>query len=146
MEPGTGEEIKPMNHDQASNVQVIRDYLAAVEGAATGDALARFYTEDAIQIEMPNRLNPSGGRSDLATLLARAERVPSLLRSQRYEIHAIVAQDDCVAVEATWTAELAVPFGTLEAGGSMKARFAIFFELRAGRIQRQRNYDCFEPW
>ena len=25
-------------------------------------------------------------------------------------------------------------------------RFAIFFEFREGKIARQRNYDCFDPW
>jgi hypothetical protein len=24
--------------------------------------------------------------------------------------------------------------------------FAVFLEFRDGRIARQRNYDCFEPW
>jgi ketosteroid isomerase-like protein len=28
----------------------------------------------------------------------------------------------------------------------MRARFAAFIEFRDGRIVRQRNYDCFEPW
>jgi len=27
----------------------------------------------------------------------------------------------------------------------MKARIAIFLEMRGGKILRQRNYDCFEP-
>ena len=26
------------------------------------------------------------------------------------------------------------------------ARFAIFLDFRDGRIVRQRNYDCFDPW
>jgi hypothetical protein len=41
---------------------------------------------------------------------------------------------------------LAVPLGELAAGASMRAHFAMFFELEDGRIRRQRNYDCFEPW
>jgi ketosteroid isomerase-like protein len=131
---------------EAQNLETIRAYLAALEAFATGGALARFFTPDAEQIEFPNRLNPNGGRSDLSKLVQRAASVPSLLRQQRYEILSEIAQGSRVAIEATWTAVLAVPFGTVEAGASMKAHFAIFFELRDGRIHVQRNYDCFEPW
>ena len=135
-----------MSSPQETSAQFIKDYLVALERAATGDALARFFTEDAEQIELPNRLNPKGGHSNLAQLLKRAEMVPSLLQKQHYEIHSILVQGNTVAVEATWTATLAVPLVTLSAGSTMKAHFAMFFEFRDGRIYRQRNYDCFEPW
>jgi ketosteroid isomerase-like protein len=130
-----------MNHDA-----LVRDYLAALVDAAQGDALARFFTPDAEQIELPNRLNPNGGRSDLAQLLERARRVPDLLASQRYDIVSILVEGDRAAVEATWHGTLKVPLGTLPAGSTMTAHFAMFFEFADGRIRRQRNYDCFEPW
>ncbi|MGE3242065.1 MAG: nuclear transport factor 2 family protein [Pirellulales bacterium] len=129
-----------------ANRQLIEDYLRAIESGATGEALARFYTEDAEQIEWPNRLNPAGGRSDLARLLKRAESASSLIKDQRYELHSLLAQEDQVAVEATWTGVLIVPLETLPAGSALKAHFAMFFDLREGQIYRQRNYDCFEPW
>jgi ketosteroid isomerase-like protein len=131
---------------EAENLRVVREYIAAVESAATGDALARFYTPDALQIELPSRLNPNGGQSDLATLLKRAQQVPPLLKSQTYTVHSELAQGSVVAIEATWEGVLAIPFGSVPAGASMRAHFAIFFELRDGKIHRQRNYDCFEPW
>ncbi len=54
--------------------QLIRDYLAALAAGAVGPDLAQFFTPDAVQIEYPNRLNATGGRSDLTTILARAEQ------------------------------------------------------------------------
>jgi hypothetical protein len=27
-----------------------------------------------------------------------------------------------------------------------RARFAMFFEFKGGRIWHVRNYECFEPW
>jgi ketosteroid isomerase-like protein len=139
--------IEPqMDSGSTHQLQFIRAYLAAVEAGAPREALARFYTEDAEQIEFPNRLKPDGGRSGVPELLRRAERVPALLRRQHFEIHSMLAHGDVVAVEATWTGVLAVPMQALAAGDTMKAHFAIFFELRDGRIYRQRNYDCFEPW
>jgi hypothetical protein len=41
---------------------------------------------------------------------------------------------------------LLVPLATLQAGATMNAHFAMFFEFENGRIRVQRNYDCFEPW
>lgn len=135
-----------MSAPEQENLLLVRDYLKALESAATGDALARFFSPDAVQIELPNRLNPNGGRSDLATLLRRAELVPTLLRSQNYEVVSELAVGGLVAVEATWRAVLATAFGSVAAGTEMKAHFAMFFEIEGGRIKSQRNYDCFEPW
>jgi len=135
-----------MTDVERANLELVRDYLRALEAAATGEALARFFAADVVQIELPNRLHPSGGRSDLARLLERAERVPDLLRAQRYEVRSELASGARVVVEAVWTGVLAVPFGAVPAGTEMKAHFAMFFEIAEGRITVQRNYDCFEPW
>lgn len=135
-----------MTETEASNNEVVRSYLAAIESGATREALARYFTPDAIQVELPNRLNPRGGQSDLTTILARAEQGTKLLKSQRFEVQSMIAQGSRVAVEALWTGTLAVPLGTLGEGATLRAHFAMFFELKNGRIQTQRNYDCFEPW
>jgi ketosteroid isomerase-like protein len=65
---------------------------------------------------------------------------------QSHTLINVVAAGNQVAVEARWTATLAVPFGNIPAGGEMRARFAIFLEFRDGLIVRQRNYDCFDPF
>lgn len=129
-----------------TNRRLIRDYLNALATGAIGDDLARFFTSDAAQIEYPNRLNPSGGRSDLPTILARAEHGRTLLTAQTYEITSETAEGDRLAVEAVWTGTLAVPLGALPAGATLRAQFSMHFELRDGRIAVQRNYDCFDPW
>jgi ketosteroid isomerase-like protein len=135
-----------MSARESENISVVRAYLAAVESGATGDDLAQFFTADAIQTELPNRLNPHGGQSNLSTILLRAEQGQRLLRAQRFEVRSELAHDAKVAVEALWTGTLAAPFGELTAGAAMRAHFAMFFELEDGRIKLQRNYDCFEPW
>jgi ketosteroid isomerase-like protein len=135
-----------MESTEAANLALVREYLTALERGVTGDALARFFTPDALQEELPNRLNPHGARSDLPTLLERAERGQHLLESQQYKIRSELAQGDAVAVEAEWSATLAMQVGTIPAGGQMRAFFAMFFKCSNGRIQRQRNYDCFEAW
>jgi len=126
--------------------RLVRDYLAAIEAGATGEALARFYTPDVEQEEFPNRLNPTGRRSDLAAMLAAADRGRQVLRKQAYEVHTVISEGDVVAVEVTWTGTLAVPLGSLAPGDDMRARFCMVLELEQGRIRRQRNYDCFDAF
>lgn len=135
-----------MTATEDSNLTLVRTYLHDLQNGVVGEALAKFFTPDALQIELPNKLNPHGGQSDLTTILNRAAVGQKLLTSQSYQILSEVAQGSRVAVEATWSAVLAVPFDSLPVGATMTAHFAMFFELRDGLICSQRNYDCFEPW
>jgi ketosteroid isomerase-like protein len=130
---------------ESDNLAVARRYLEAIERGDPGDSLA-FFAEDVVQEEFPNRLLPQGARRDLAGLREAARRGRQVMAAQRYEVLNAVAGEDQVALEVQWTGTLAVPFGSLPAGGQMRARFAIFLEFRGGKIVRQRNYDCFEPW
>ncbi|MCB0166295.1 MAG: nuclear transport factor 2 family protein [Anaerolineae bacterium] len=131
---------------QNDNILLVREYLQALADGEAGESLGRFFTEDAIQIELPNKLNPAGGRSDLATMKKRSEEGQHILKQQSYTVKSAVADGDQVAVEAEWVGVLAIPLGSLPVGYEMKAHFAMFFEFRNGRIAVQRNYDCFEPW
>jgi ketosteroid isomerase-like protein len=135
-----------MTEGAHTNVQLVRDYLAALQLGEVGDALARFFTADATQIELPNRLNPTGQRSDLPTILSRSIQGQHVLSAQTFDVENVVAQGEHVAVEARWVGVLAIAIGSLGAGSEMRAHFAMFFECRGGRICKQTNYDCFEPW
>jgi ketosteroid isomerase-like protein len=128
------------------HVATARRYLAALERGVTGADLAAFFTPDVVQEEFPNRLLPHGARRDLAAILAAAERGRHLMSAQRYDVLGVVASGSHVALEIHWTGTLAVPFGSVPAGGGLQARFALFLGFRDGRIAAQRNYDCFEPW
>ena len=129
-----------------THLDFIRRYLTAIEQGATGDALAAFYTPDAVQEEFPNRLMPNGARRDLAAILEGAVRGQKVLTAQTYEIVSAVESGDRVALELIWTGTLAVPIGSLPAGGQMRAHFAVFVDMREGRIASQRNYDCFDAF
>jgi ketosteroid isomerase-like protein len=129
-----------------SRTEIAKSYLAALEAGATGDALAAFFTDDVVQEEFPNRLLPGGARRDLAALLQGAESGQKVMRAQRFELLGAVECGDAVALEVQWTGTLAIPLGSLAAGGRMRARFAVFLEFRGDKIARQRNYDCFDAW
>jgi ketosteroid isomerase-like protein len=130
----------------ATRIDLVKSYLAALEAGATGPALARYYTDDVVQEELPNRLVPDGARRDLAALLLGAERGQKVMRQQTFELLGAVESGDTVALEVRWTGTLAVAIGTIPVGGQMRARFAVFLEFRGDKIARQRNYDCFDPW
>ena len=126
-------------------MQLAREYLESVGQADELDGL-RFFADDIVQVEFPNRLVPTGATRDLAALRDAAERGRKVMTAQRFEILNAIASGDQVAVEAQWTGTLAVPLGSIPVGGQMRARFAIFLTYRGGKIVRQHNYDCFDPW
>ena len=126
------------------NLALTREYVAALERGEAGESLMRFFTPDFQQIEYPNRLNTKGQQSDLISMVERSERGRKMMKSQRYEIENAVADGDSVAMEVRWTGILATPVAGLPE--EMRAHFAFFLDFRDGKIARQRNYDCFEPW
>jgi ketosteroid isomerase-like protein len=132
----------PKQEDQ--NRRLVRSYFQALGDGTAGDELSKFFTSDAVQFEFPNQLNQAGGRSDLAAILVRAEQGRKLMTRQSYEIQSVIAEGSRVAVEAIWTGVFAVPVGTLKPGSTMRAHFAVHFEMRDGLIAVQRNYDCFD--
>jgi ketosteroid isomerase-like protein len=134
-----------MSNEQA-NLDAARRYLAAIEHGTTGPALAEFFTPDVVHEEMPNRLAPNGARQGLDGILEAATRGQQVVSAQRYEVRSETASDERVVMEVIWTGTLAEPIGTLPAGGTMRAQFAVFLDFRDGKIAAQRNYDCFEPW
>jgi ketosteroid isomerase-like protein len=131
---------------QKSSLDLAKDYIAAVERGAVGAELAAFFAPDVQQREFPNRLVPNGSRTDLAGMLAAAERGQSAVRDQRYSVTHAVENGAEVALEVEWSAQLLKPVGALQAGATMKAYYALFITFRADRIVSVRNYDCFEPF
>jgi ketosteroid isomerase-like protein len=131
---------------EQQNLETAFAYLRAVEGGATGEALARWFTPDVVQEEFPNRLVPTGARRGLRELLEGAERGQQVLSAQSYEVLTSMAGGERVALEVQWTGTLAIPLGSLAAGDAMRARFGVFLDFRDGRIAAQRNYDCFDPF
>jgi predicted ester cyclase len=65
---------------------------------------------------------------------------------QRYEILSLLEQDDKVAVQAVFSATFKIDLPGLPKGREMTAHLGVFFVMRDGKIARQENYDCFEPW
>ncbi|MFL5463898.1 MAG: nuclear transport factor 2 family protein [Gemmatimonadaceae bacterium] len=128
------------------NLAIARRYLEALESGADGATLAEYFTKDAVQEEFPNRLSPIGVHRDLKAILDAARKGKQRVRAQKFEILSSVADGDNVALEVFWSGLLAAPVDTLPADSEMRAHLSIFLEFRDGKICRQHNYDCFDPW
>ena len=134
----------PPSNEEAKNLDLVRRYFEAL---SRGDDLAEtFYAPDVIQDEFPNRLMPNGARRDLAAIKDAGERGKRTMSSQEFRVLNAFASGNQVVAEALWSGTVRDDIGPLAAGAVMRARFAIFFEFREGRIVAQRNYDCFDPW
>ena len=123
-----------------------RAYLAALERDVDAATLREFFTPDVTQIEHPNRLVPGGAIRILDDLLTAAERGRAAVAGQRFDVQHAIVQGDTVAMEIEWSAVLRVAIGSLAAGDSMHAWFAVFLTYRDGKICHQRNYDCFKEF
>jgi ketosteroid isomerase-like protein len=128
------------------NLETVRAYFSAIERGVAADTLDQFYAPDVVQEEFPNRLMPNGVRRDLQAMRDAAVRGRALMRAQRFELLSIMARDGTVVVEALWTGTVSAAAGPFDENTVLRARFAMFFEFRDGRIVAQRNYDCFDPW
>jgi ketosteroid isomerase-like protein len=128
------------------NLAIARRYLEALESGAEGSALAEFFTKDVVQEEFPNRLAPIGAHRDLSALLEAAKKGKKTLRAQKYDILNSIVDGDSVALEIVWRGYLAQQVDTLPPDSEMRAHLSVWLEFRDGKIARQHNYDCFDPW
>jgi len=135
-----------MTMTATDNLAIARKYLEALEHGAEGGVLAEFFTEDVVQEEFPNRLSPIGVHRDLNAIRDAARKGKKTLRAQKFDVRNSIVDGDNVALEVVWSGLLAVPVDTLPADTEMRAHLSIWLEFRDGKISRQHNYDCFDPW
>jgi len=130
---------------EVNNLETARRYLKAIEEGDLEFVVALF-TPDAVVKQLPNRIYPNGSSAGVAQIAAAFEKGRKLFSRQTYAITSEASNGDTVVLEVLWTGQLAIPFGSIAAGGEMRAHSAMFMEFRDGNIVAQRNYDCFDPW
>jgi ketosteroid isomerase-like protein len=135
-----------MASDDADNLAIARAYIAALSSGAGADEIEQFYAADIVQEEFPNKLLPNGATRDREALRQARIRGKALLSAETFELLGALASGDQVAMELHWTGTVGIDAAPFKAGQTLRARFAIFLQFRDGRIVRQHNYDCFEPW
>ena len=124
---------------------MVLEFLEAMQ-ANDPEPIFEYYDKGIIQTEFPNHIMPSTARRNLEDLKTAWQKGKRIMQSERYEVTHSYAFGDIVIIEAKWIGKLSVDIGTLKAGEEIKAFFAQIFEFQNGKIVRQRNYDCFEPF
>lgn len=114
-----------------------RSYLDALNSRAGSEEIALFFTPDAIQEELPNRLSPAGVSRNLEEIKRARTRSLESPASAHYELMGATGFGSQVALEVLRT----VPADE-GAGQPPGARLAIFLTFRDGLIVRQRTYTC----
>jgi ketosteroid isomerase-like protein len=123
---------------------LVRRYLQALE-RFDHQELQELLDPNVIQHEFPNILQPGGVVRNRAAMLEGLRSGQKNLASQHFIIKNTIAHGDSIVVELSWTGILAESVGPLQAGDSLHANFAMFLDIRNGKIVNQRNYDCFDP-
>lgn len=122
------------------------EFIRTLETRQSADELLRFYDSNIEQIEYPNAITKQTAVRNLNDLKEASARGQKILQKEKYDIIKSYTIGSTVIIEAIWTGTLAVPLGNIPIGGEMKAYFAQFYEFQDGKILKQRNYDCFEPF
>jgi ketosteroid isomerase-like protein len=129
-----------------TNIDIARRYLALLtDPASTAEQLDAVIAPEIIVEEAPNLVAPTGRKRDYQAIREGFTLSKTLLTEQQYTVDNAVESGDHVILEVRWRGVLARGFGKVPAGAEMRARCAMFLELRDGRLVAQRNYDCYEP-
>jgi ketosteroid isomerase-like protein len=125
---------------------IAAEFVKTLENRSSFDELSNFYHPNIEQIEFPNAITKQTASRNLQDLKDAAARGQKVLQKEKYDIVKSYTIGNTVIIEAVWTGTLAIPLGNIPIGGEMKAYFAQFYEFQDGKIIKQRNYDCFEPF
>lgn len=128
-----------------SPIAVARALYAALEEGKHGEALRALFTADAVTIERPNLLKPTGARTEIEGIVKAATAGASLLARQSYEVHHALEQGSLAVMRLTWTGEIARDVGPFRKGQKLTAHIAQFIEVRDGLVAKIETYDCYEP-
>lgn len=124
-----------------------RQYVKDLSDGKSGEELiAAYFSKDAMQTEFPNKLMVNGQVSDYAELIERSKKGKHVVVQQLFSIEHEHAHDNTVILEVLWKGIFTIPIGHTTPGGTITAHIAMVLEFENGKIIRQRNYDCYEPF
>lgn len=130
-----------------SKIELIQKYLSLLETFSDSQtSFDEILHPEFQQREYPNVLNKNGQLSDLADVVRRASAGKKMLSRQTYQILNSIEDGEQIALEVQWIGTMAIDAGSFKSNQVLKANFCFICEFKDGKIHRQRNYDCFEPF
>jgi ketosteroid isomerase-like protein len=134
-----------LSDEERRNLELARRYIELVGNASTTpEGLKALLDESVVWREMPNLFAPAGRVSDYATALASFAKGQEYLPNQTYILRQAIASKDVVALEISWSGEVAKSIGPFAAGTRLSAQLAIFLRFRDGKIVSQTDYPCYD--
>lgn len=127
-------------------LQIVKQYLNAIEQREPIEKIIDFYSSDAEQIEYPNLITKNLTKRNVSDIKRAYESGQKVLKSQTYRITHSYEVDDSIVIESIWTGVLAIPLGQKIMGDTIVANFCQIYQFKNNKIIRQINYDCFEPF
>ncbi len=128
------------------NEKIVVDFIKMLETQKSPEELEKFYHVETEQVEFPNAILKNITVRNLEILKESFEKGSKFISKQEIDIQRLYSNGDTVILEAIWKGTVSIPIGNILVGGQMIAYFAQFFQFKDGKIYRQRNYDCFEPF
>ncbi|QHT68478.1 nuclear transport factor 2 family protein [Rhodocytophaga rosea] len=128
-------------------IELVKKYFHLVETFHTdSQAYEEILHPNVIQTEYPNLVTPQIKSRSRDGLMNGAKAGKQLLSSQKFEIIGILAGPGHLTVELQWHGTVAVDVGPFTKEQQLMAYICTIFEFKDGKIFRQRNYDCYEPF
>jgi len=130
-----------------NKIDLVRDYLVLICSFSTDPtAFLRFVQPSAQWVEYPNAVTPQTKIRDLAATLQGAQAGRKLLGAQTITVENWFESGDQLVVEGLWTGTVAADVGKFHQGQTLVAHLAMVFTFEDGKIARQVNYDCYQPF
>ncbi|WP_205473128.1 nuclear transport factor 2 family protein [Nocardioides sp. SYSU D00038] len=127
--------------------RVVRAYFATVADlASTEDDLRPLLHDDAVVVEHPNPVTPTGARRTTAEVLTGFASGKALLSEQSFDVHEVLVAGERAAVRATWRGVVGQDRGSFAAGTVLTAEMAGFLTVRDERVVEHETFDCYPPF
>jgi hypothetical protein len=128
-------------------LSLAKQHLQDIADGKSGEELiAQYFLKEASLKELPNKLNVNGSTSDYNELIERSKKGKHIVMQQSFSVLHEHLAGNVVILEVLWKGVFTIPIGNTKPGGDITAHCALVMEFENGKIIKQRNYDCFEPF
>ncbi|TGE12616.1 nuclear transport factor 2 family protein [Hymenobacter elongatus] len=130
------------------HLAVIHTYIQLSEALATDPAAyAAVLHPEVIQTEYPNILYKTLQQRTFSDIIDNLRIGRELLHDPQFAVHSTrVCADGSILIEGRWEATITSEIGPLVRGQRLAAQLCLIFELKDGKIFRQRRYPCFDAF
>jgi limonene-1,2-epoxide hydrolase len=132
-----------LNSSEPEALDLVLDFVRALEGGGGGEAIRPFLAADFRLVEAPHLLGPDGSSRNLEQVLAGADQSGQVVADQKFRIRRTTCEGGRIVLEADWSATVLMDLKYWDAGETVRARTASVFEVRDGLIVSQDSYDCY---